>query len=46
MLCSARQFCCPATVLFFSLSLLVLWWAFHTAVDEEEGVKQLETKEG
>jgi len=31
-----KQFCCPATMLFVGFGLLVLWWAFHTAIEEEE----------
>jgi len=31
-----KQLCCLASLLFAGFSLLVLWWAFHTATDEEE----------
>jgi len=31
-----KQFCCPAVLLLFGFSLLILWWAFYTAVDVEE----------
>jgi len=31
-----KQFCCLTGFLFVGFSLLVLWWAFHTAIDGEE----------